>query len=525
MSPTVGRFVWDFPTANLRAATYNPRKIAPDALNMLVASITAIGFCKPIIATDDGLILAGHQRTKAAHVLDMPYVPAWVISSTSLTLADETRFNQLHNGTDLDQVDAPVRVPPGREVGFFEVEPGQIQGNLRSRGAIVRQQICDLMVRYGRWGAAVATYSGLVVSSPQYALACKLLGVPCRVHRVPDDKEQEALGWFARAYGEFSYDHLPRDTFVQTFAQPLRLRAGGGAMKGQGRNLNSVLYEAHVLRKLQKSERLLDLGCGQRDYVDMLRAQGYSALGMEFYYRNGNAIDTRAVHAMCDELFASLRAHGLFDVTMADSVINSVDTMAAENDVLTVLNAFCRPNGRIYFSGRRKELVKSLLALKSDATRETRNQIYFLDKNGFSAILLKGSWLYQKFHSKDEALALARRYCGTDVRYRAAAGWIIEADKRVELPDDQVEAAIRREFDLIWPDGHRVNRADDAVAAWRAARATNCEPGVDLPRHYPACASYTAKPTFKDPCNCAALTGGPFPLGGDAGAAQQPEET
>jgi ParB family chromosome partitioning protein len=71
---------------------------------------------------------------------------------------DEVRFNQLHNGTDLDSGDEACTIAGGFDrLGFVVVEPAKITGNMRSRLAAVRSEIADLVTVYGPWGACVAT--------------------------------------------------------------------------------------------------------------------------------------------------------------------------------------------------------------------------------------------------------------------------------------------------------------------------------------------------------------------------------
>lgn len=460
----------DFPTANLRPATYNPRRIADDALEMLKRSITAIGFCKPIIVTKDSLIIAGHQRTKAARALGIKAVPAWVLKSC--TVQDEVVFNQLHNGTDLDDIDSPVFVPPGTESGFFDVAPEQIKGDLRSTGAPVRTEIGMLVMRHGPWGCAVATHSGRVVSSPQYALACKLNMIPCRVYRVSDAKGDEAAGWFKRQYGQFSYEHLPRTTYVQAFAQLPRLReAKDGREAGEG---VSVLYEKVVLPKLSQKERLLDFACGRGDYVRMLRRMGYRAQGVEFFHcKTQGIIDTKMVHRFIADTCADLETNGLFDVVVLDSVLNSVDSQQAEADVLNCVSAFCKPGGRVYFSWRARESQDRANSGTAAASNSHHRKVEFLDDHGLTGRFRNGLWFYQKFHTDEQARQLGLKHFGTPCR---VIGTATDACKQIatvkahDLPDAEVEASIRREFNLPWPGGLTVNRADEAVAAWRAAR-------------------------------------------------------
>ena len=166
----------DYPLAALRPAPYNPRKIDEPAFLALQHSIKTLGMVKPIIAGEDGTIVAGHQRSRAAMAVGVTHAPVYIVKD--LNKLDEIRFNQLHNGTDLDTGDESVRVPPCDQVGYVDVPHGQVKGNLKAKGKGLRAAIIELITGYGPWGGVVASAEGEVLSGAQYALACKLAHLP-----------------------------------------------------------------------------------------------------------------------------------------------------------------------------------------------------------------------------------------------------------------------------------------------------------------------------------------------------------
>ncbi|MBX0328669.1 ParB N-terminal domain-containing protein [Oscillochloris sp. ZM17-4] len=461
-------FYLEYPVENLRPAPYNPRKIDDTAFGDLCRSITQIGMAKPIIVNDDGTIVAGHQRLKALKATGGTVTPVYIV--TGLTASDEMRFNQLHNGTDMDTGDEHVLVPamPG-SLGYFDVEPDSVQANMRSAGAPIRSEIAKLLIGYGPWGGIVATQSGECLSGAQYAITCKSLGYPVRTFYVRDADAPIIRGLFQRQYGQFFYEHLARETYIQTFAQPFRCRTDAA---GNTEGVKSPTWEKRVLPEYQVGEHILDFGCGQADYVKKITRElpHIPIWGMEFFYRKGDYIDSKAVHRMADELFHHLETQGLFDVVVCDYVLNSIDSQRAEDAVLTCLNAFARPGGRIYASGRRRDFIEQNIYATSH--RGAMRGFEFLDSAGLSGILFKGRWFYQKFHTKAQALDAGRRFLDPEVSYQnhSATQFNLRVGaKAQELPIATVEAALRFEFDLPWPGGQRVNRAEDAVRAWRKA--------------------------------------------------------
>lgn len=206
------------------------------------------------------------------------------------TITDEVRFNQLHNLTD-DALGLWARIPAGSRMGVFEdVAPSNITGSFRGPGAVTRATIGSLICRYGPWGCAVATRDGRVVHGVNYALTCAVMGIPCRVCRVP----YYALRWLDRSYGSFSFAHLAGDMWRQSSCQRPRLR------HDRKRVGYSSLYETHVLPHLGQKERLLDFGAGKADYARMLEAKGHNVAWIEFFPTNdGTVIDGEAARAWC----------------------------------------------------------------------------------------------------------------------------------------------------------------------------------------------------------------------------------
>lgn len=451
----------EYPIQNLKGADYNPRSIEDDDLARLRESVRTLGIVKPIIASGD-LIVAGHQRTKALRAIGVETAPVFMLSQ-KVKKTDEIRFNQLHNGTDLDKGDEDGRVPAtDGQHGFAMVKPSEISCNLRGRIAYVRKAICELISKYGNWGACVATADGRVIHAAQYLCACKMMQIPARVYYLREDQEPAAKDFLGSTYGVFSYTHLPKTTYGQTFAQMMRLRDGASGRGNRSQNWEWLLE--YLSR--HPEARVLDFGCGQADYVRAAKKDGYRVQGIEFFYRKGNAIDPAAVHRMIDSALDDMRAHGLFDVTIADYVLNSVDSLQAEADVLTCLGAFCKPGGLVIFSGRQRERIDKQLRYTKAAS--TKRSVEFLDDNGMSALYRKGHWHFQKFHTKEEALALSERYFGNKGEYTRVndTAWRVTVRNQTALPREQQEASIRREFDLMWPDGKSVGMGEKAISSF-----------------------------------------------------------
>ena len=465
-------FIPDKSVEHLRPADYNPRAITPDALKNLQKSIHLFGFAKPVIFRDGDLLLAGHQRIKASKSLQVETVPAFQVEAP-VASDDEARFNQLHNGTDLEVIEAVVNIAPGKPEDlrrFRMVDSSLVQGNFRAQQANLRQLITRLLTQYGNWGGVVATMSGRIVSSPHYALACAQIGMPVRTYRIEDGLETEARRLFTYQYGSFCYDHLPRLTYVQSLAQPYRRR------NAQGKDKYSDTY-AIVIPGWQPKERLLDFGCGQADYLRMFQKNGRAACGIEFFHRSGAVIDDRTVHHMIQDSLAKWSTRGGFDIVVCDSVLNSIDSDQAEDDVVACVQTMAKPGGRVFFSGRSREHYdQTNRATKSGFKSGTQRTVEFLDEKGYTAYKRGDGWMFQKFHSVPQLRKLFGRFNINDIHITVDGHkWIVSGRKGDDLPESVIRGALRREFDLPWPGNRSVNRHEQALAAWAKARVIDAK--------------------------------------------------
>jgi ParB family chromosome partitioning protein len=453
----------NYDITRLRGAEYNPRHINEDDLTKLAESIRDLGLVKPLIVRGT-LLVAGHQRTKALRSLGYTTAPVYVLPRDTTTY-DEVRFNQLHNGTDMDGGDEMVRITGGFDaLGFTIVEPSRITGNYRSKLANVRTAIADLIVKYGPWGGVVATKSGRVIHAAQYALAAGLTRTKLTTFVIADADEGKYRAFLDRQYGVFSYTHLKKDTFIQTLAQMKRLR-------GQTRGGKSTLYEQHVIPFAMKNKtaRFIDFGSGQGDYANAMRKRGLDFFDIELFRRVGasQSIDMREVNTMVTAMTRSLYDNGPYDHVVCDSVLNSVDCRQAETAVMTVLNMLAAKGGRVFFSGRPVEAIEHMN--NTTKIQNSRRYVEFPDKDGFTALYRDGRWFYQKFHTKPEAAAIAPRFgFRALVHSHTGTSWQIEAVKERDLPLDDMLAACDYEFDLPVSDDRRLGRGEDVKAAVRA---------------------------------------------------------
>ncbi len=449
---------FDYDITDLHGAEYNPRKITEEDLAILAQSIKELGIVKPIIVRNK-LIVAGHQRTKALLKLGIKTAPVYILPN-NVTTYDEIRFNQLHNGTDMDSGDEEAVIEGGfTQLGFNIVESSRIRGNFNSRLAVVRKEICDLIMTYGPWGAVVATKSGEIIHCAQYALASCITRKPLTVYVIEDGYKEKYSRYLNKKYGVFSYDHLKKETYIQSFAQMYRLREGNSEKMNK-----STLYETMVIPYLIKNPtaRAIDFGSGQGDYALMLRKKGYSIHDVELFRRKENSLNVTEINRLIDKMIRDLERYGPYDVVICDSVMNSIDSDEAETSVVKVLNLLCKMGGQMFISGRSRESVDAFLRLKK--LGGMKRYIEFVDDKGYTALYRKGTWFYQKFHTEEQVKELIQSH-GFKIeiheRKRSRTSWQVSSIKTREMPLDELLQSIDFEFNLPIGNSHRLNRHMD----------------------------------------------------------------
>lgn len=395
----INSFIRTVKIDNLTPASYNPRKLSDNAQENLIASLNTLGIIKAIvIRANDGLILAGHQRTKTMRKIGITECPAFCLGDVSKH--DEARFNQLHNYTEVEVTEnAPmlqVNIPQGK-TGWYVVEPKDIvmlnKGGEAEKVVILSQ----LISKHGQFANCVCDCNGNIIISALYAKAIKLLRMPLLVYILPEGMEQKAVYYFSQDYGAYYYGEIERNTYIQSFAQLHRTTEDSD--KGQR---NSTLYEKLVIPYIKgnKEIRILDFGAGLKGYYKQLKREGYNIDAIEFFYvgvLGKSEILIDQVERDCKEICRHIKEYGLYDIVVCDSVLNSVDSLEAERSVLRTLSALCKPNGTIFWSG----IPLAETQAKRDATRGKDHRGFFLDENNFTATLRGDVWYFQHYHTRD----------------------------------------------------------------------------------------------------------------------------
>jgi DNA modification methylase len=135
--------LWD--VEKLVGAEYNPREITDKQFDELQDSIKRFGFVDPIIVNTheerNGIIIAGHQRTRVAKSLGMKEIPAVELK---LTLEQEKELNVRHNKSggkfDMDALANFFEVDELMDWGFEDWELGVDDFNIEEDEALQAEE-------------------------------------------------------------------------------------------------------------------------------------------------------------------------------------------------------------------------------------------------------------------------------------------------------------------------------------------------------------------------------------------------
>lgn len=446
--------------SDIKPALYNPRKISEEAFVELQGSLKTLGFILPIIVNKDNMtIVAGHQRTKAAIAVGITEAPAYLINGVDIE--SEILFNQLHNGVELEPKEHSECVNP-RQAGSFYQDMQASDFDIKETSPSIVKDICRLMVWYGDALCAIVCGTEVVFGN-NYIKAAATLGYKIHCYFLEESKRGIFNYYFHKDYGVFNYDHLERADFVQGKAQPPRTKEMDW----------SVLYREavpYILKEDRRKIKILDFGCGKARFINKLRKElGYRyAIGLEFFNHNTKGISVAMGHEMIDAFINYIKENGIsdggvFDYTICDAVVNSVNTQFAEDAVLRCLNLFTKMGGSVFVSGRLKEVALKAYEAKRN-TVDVTNTVQFFDDNGLTAFMREGQWFFQKFLTDEQVEAMFDKF-GFEpfMRYKKAGYWGWGAKKVRELTREEYIGAINYEFNLKLPNNQSYNRQGDIL--------------------------------------------------------------
>ena len=428
----------------LQGADYNPRIISQDSFIKLQESLKTFGVCKPVIVNENGILIAGHQRTKAMRTVGIKEVPSYILK-TKIAVHDEIRFNLMHNSIETENSKTKIKTFNDLDFGYNLVQCEDIEVLKYKNGAILKE-ICRLLLKYGAWGSVIINEQGEVIHNNDYAACCKKLNMPCLVYKMTNEKALLFLEYMKYDYGRYDYEALGIKAYNQTYCQ----------MNRNGR-IHSRLYEKYVIPFINKKQRMVDFGAGKKEYATRLKEQGYNIFAYEPHLKKPNTekLDVRQVVKDISTIQKDIEKNGLYDVVILDSVLNSITSLEFEHLVMITCNSLLRENGTFYTGTRNLQSAEKEREISADGVR----YVQFLDQDKFCATFRKGVWTMQKFNDGKMLYKLMSKYFHEVKIYDNTTSQIFAMCKKPKrFSKEEYERALNIEFNMEYPNGYKHNK-------------------------------------------------------------------
>lgn len=437
----------------IRPASYNPREISAEAFEKLRYSVRTLGVIKPIIVGKNGVILAGHQRTKAMQAEGITSCPAFLLDHR-VTLQDEVRFNLYHNrveaGDDRAYLTGTLQVD-----SFNWVQPENIHVK-DFRDGCITTKIGLMLFNHGDFGSAVCDPDGKIIENSNVATVYHLVGRPLLVYCLSWAKVEIYREILRTEFGVYNYDRLDVKSRNQLELQPKRIA-------GEDRH-SSRLFKTFVKPYFQqpsnRHERAVDFGAGRGVHARELQSMGIACEYYEPHYvvKGSLDIDVKEVVLQIARIWRDVQKNGLYDVVICDSVMNAVVDTRFEHYVMATCNALMKPGGRFFVTCRPWRKEPGQIAKFAKLTMDT------CDKNGVTGRFRNGHWTKLRYHGTEQFMQLARRYFRrVEVLQRKTGQTMFQCRGKIDLGGQVYAEVLDVEFNMELPGGRFHNRHRNLV--------------------------------------------------------------
>lgn len=477
-------------------ASYNPRAVDPERLELVQLSIRKLGWLLPTFATEAGELLSGHQRTHVTRQLGYTHVPCVRTPNmdTDTRKAINILFNRSTNDMDVDSVTMDLKA------ALLRVNPRKLAEELPDRmnhfpcmSAKMESIAPYLKANEGRWIEYARNVAGSlyghgimmpIVVGPDnlvingigrlQLLAEKKIETALFVHVT----EQEA------AFASACLNLLSMDFNIERFyADLLRynsFRRARRTRKELGRGFIFALglkgtkefnpdHKPHAQAWIKKfGGSVVDFGAGHLHETNILRAMGVRVSAFEpFRLGQNESIDKVESLRVIDAFLADVAAGVPYSSIFISSVLNSVPFMEDRKVIATICSALCGPRTVLYAwaTGHNHASLIGSQAKYLDH-RSTSSCTFSLNyEPGIVLGDFQDKPKVQKYHSPQEFYDIFKpSFEKVDSR---EIGDCVAATCTGPIVDPvRLRKALEFEFNLPYPDGSTMDRVHQAIAAF-----------------------------------------------------------
>lgn len=493
--------VWDI--SRIRGADYNPRRASDERLEHVKQSLKKLGFILPLYVKEDGLILSGHQRTKAAKALGYTRIPVVVVPThiesekglnvafnkatndfdMSRTKASDmfSQFIQAFENLDLSFPDVPIDTFPCidkyRQVplhGFIQDTPPVEPSMLAGASSLVRAGMhIPLVVSGGKivngagrfWATVQEDYTNVGVVEIEeersaYAhIALNMLAMDFNFQETFIDLLRASAYRRRSVQAQFVGVSRPYSYFVfgKALSPVRRLRHVGDDRPDDISLLPDRNEDSLVRYKKTYGDRIVDFGAGTFHDSRILARAGINIVPFEPYVLPHDSskpdCELSRVHARFFlEWLVEHSSDGVSSV-ISSYMLNSIPQHSDRMAALAIIHALCRVRS-VFFAG-----TQSLAARGHEYINPNMEPNMTL---GTSIYAMK----VQKYFTADELKKMLDVFWRdvTVVKKSSTLYAISKYPRR--LNPKLLGEALEFEFNLNYLDGQRMNLVDEAKAAF-----------------------------------------------------------
>lgn len=488
---------------SVKPSAYNPRKADPERLKLTELSLLKLGFVLPIYADKNGEILSGHQRHYVCKKLGVKQVPVFYVESMELEKRKSLNilFNRATNDFSRDDTCTTVTeklkqlnsIKIGKKIK--DIKPDRpdfypcmdvkniktskiIQANKGKWNPYCRNLAASLFSKKIFMPIVALPDLSIINGIGRLEIAAEKKFDTVPVVFIPQNKGEFAKAMLNLLSMDFDIhnkyaDLLRYNSFRRAFTN--RAGLGVGLFIGAFGKIRSKDFEFNSTERINKwkayyGNKVLDFGAGHLKDTQILSDIGADVTPFEPYKitKGTNVIDKEESLFLSREFLKRVASGYEWDSIFISSVLNSVPFFEDRKHIVRILAACSSSRTRVHIwamsINHKSHYSIETQPLSNTDTRAIRFRLDYephIILGGFS-----DKPKVQKYHTPAEIRELFE--IGFEsVKTKIIDDSILAIASGPKINKSDLTAAIEFEFDLPYPDGSKMNLADEALKAFR----------------------------------------------------------
>ncbi|MFA6109797.1 MAG: ParB N-terminal domain-containing protein [Candidatus Latescibacterota bacterium] len=478
------------PIDSIKGAEYNPRAFDASRFKLIKESLRKLGWILPVYACD-GVLLSGHQRTRAWKSLGYSEIPVVEVEGLS---ADEMRglnilFNLATNDfrranlTDQISSEAP-KLPKGKFNPYpcMNYEMRGVEGMMMKYGISYGDadgwQYTKSMLQKGVLVPLVVSSDEKLANGNKRLFALAKAGIeqvpvvftslPAKyieyfLNKVSMDFDLKKTYSTQMRWGSFRRLRLSREFLGHGFSAWIRMQEFAKC-----RDFDHTLPEntEKLIKRFGKT--IIDFGAGHLHETEMLRSIGMNVYPFEPYHvTTQDKPDRTASRYVAIPLLQAIAAKRKFDSIVISSVFNSVPFKEDRDKILTICASL---SDKVFICTRAERDPQFQNATGRTNFSEGNfghvNMMANYESNTILGEIISGAPKAQKFYTLVELKEQVGKFYYNVVGFDGGNNVFVSGSGAKKMKKSNLRAAINFEFNLPYPNEESLGMEKDAIKAF-----------------------------------------------------------